>query len=39
LFNLQETQKTQPPMNQHPNEEMGNWIKLGSHKGRGRNGQ
>jgi hypothetical protein len=24
LFNLQETQKTQPPMNQHPNEEMGN---------------
>jgi hypothetical protein len=28
------TQKTQPPKNQHPNEDMGTWIKQGILKGR-----
>jgi hypothetical protein len=34
-----ETQKTQPPKNQHYNEEMGTGIKQGIRKGRGTNGQ
>jgi hypothetical protein len=30
--------KSQPPKNQHPNEEMGTWIKQGLLKGRGKKG-
>jgi hypothetical protein len=32
-----ELKKPQPPKNQHPNEEMGTWIKQGILKGRGTN--
>jgi hypothetical protein len=39
IQNLQEAQKTQPPKNQQPNEEMGTWIEEGIFKGRGKNGQ
>jgi hypothetical protein len=39
IQNLQETQKTEPPKNQHPSEEMGTYIIQGILKGRGTNDQ
>jgi hypothetical protein len=38
MHNLQGTQKTQLPKNQHPHEEMGTRIKQVILKGRGTNG-